>query len=95
MTHEQVLKIIRGIDNTVLPSEAKELIEKAVKRQIATRPREREEYSVIHYYCPECGMYLGSRGKHSVILFEKLKYCPCGQLIDWAAVDNPKGNQYN
>lgn len=59
----------------------------ARERQIGKKPNKREDkYTdlIQHYSCPVCGKYFGQAGTHSVILFDKPKYCDCGQAIDWS-----------
>lgn len=58
----------------------------ALEKQIPKKPIITEDIfkCVYKYRCPECAMYLGSRGKHSIIIFEKPKYCSCGQKLDWS-----------
>ncbi len=59
----------------------------ARERQIAKKPDKRaDKYTdlVHHYWCPVCGRYFGQAGIHNAILFDKPKYCACGQAIDWS-----------
>ena len=58
----------------------------ALENQVAKKPIITEDIfkCVYKYRCPECVTYLGSRGKHSIIIFEKPKYCSCGQKLDWS-----------
>ena len=39
-------------------------------------------------YCPACGTYFGTRGKHSIWIGSKPAYCDCGQRLDWSDVDD-------
>lgn len=58
----------------------------AMEKQRAKKPGKRaDRYTdlIQHYSCPVCGKYFGQAGVHSAILFDKLKYCTCGQAIDW------------
>lgn len=62
----------------------------ARERQRAKKPNKREDkYTdlIQHYSCPVCGRYFGQAGVHSVILFDKPKYCTCGNAIDWGDTD--------
>lgn len=59
----------------------------ARERQRAKKPYKRaDKYTdlIQHYSCPVCGRYFGQAGVHNVILFDKPKYCACGQAIDWS-----------
>lgn len=59
----------------------------ARERQSAKKPNRREDkYTdlIQHYSCPVCGRYFGQAGRHNVILFDKPKYCSCGQKLDWS-----------
>ena len=63
---------------------------KAREKQRAKKPNKREDkYTdlIQHYSCPVCGRYFGQAGVHSVILFDKPKYCTCGNAIDWSDAD--------
>lgn len=55
----------------------------ALEKQIPVKPEFVEDYSSYRLYCPKCHHYFGTKGKHSVILFDMPKYCDCGQAIDW------------
>lgn len=58
----------------------------ARERQRGKKPNKRtDKYTdlIQHYSCPVCGKYFGQAGVHNVILFEKPKYCTCGQAISW------------
>lgn len=63
----------------------------ARERQRGKKPNKRtDKYTdlIQHYSCPVCGKYFGQAGVHNVILFEKPKYCTCGQAISWES-DTP------
>lgn len=57
----------------------------AMRMQVPEKPKRKLDFSDVccKYYCPECGMFLGQRGKRNVILFHRPPYCNCGQAIDW------------
>lgn len=58
----------------------------AMEKQRGKKPNKRtDKYTdlIQHYSCPVCGKYFGQAGVHNVILFEKPKYCTCGQAISW------------
>lgn len=64
----------------------------AFERQVPKKPiKIPDPYCdfIIGYYCPnpQCRCYFGQRGKRNVILFQKSKYCDCGQAIDWKEED--------
>ncbi len=63
----------------------------ARERQRGKKPNKRtDKYTdlIQHYSCPVCGKYFGQAGVHNIILFEKPKYCTCGQAISWES-DTP------
>lgn len=58
----------------------------AVEKRRAKKPNKRaDKYTdlIQHFSCPMCGKYFGQAGVHGAILFDKPKYCTCGQAIDW------------
>lgn len=67
--------------------EALNMAIEALERQIPKKPEfvEDEYLNSFKCYCPQCGFYFGTKGKHSVVLFDMPKYCPkCGQVTDWS-----------
>lgn len=71
-------------------NEALEVAKSALEKQILKKPRKMpNKYCdlIQYYYCPSCGRYFGQAGIHSVILFNKDRFCQgegCGQAIDWS-----------
>lgn len=59
---------------------------KALDKQIPKKPKITEKYEglILSYNCPVCNCYFGKRGKLDVILFNKPKYCNCGQKLNWS-----------
>ena len=53
------------------------------KRLTPTKPIKIITDVNYEYYCPACNKYFGTQNKYSSIFFHKLKYCDCGQAIDW------------
>lgn len=53
------------------------------KRLTPTKPVKVTTNVNYEYYCPTCNKYFGTQNKYSSIFFHKLKYCDCGQAIDW------------
>lgn len=85
----ETLKLMQGQIEWDYPMEyavAVEMAVDALEKQIPKKPIITEDIfkCSYKYRCPECAMYLGSRGKHSIIIFKKPKYCSCGQKLDWS-----------
>lgn len=58
-------------------------IENIIKRLTPTKPIKIVTDVNYEYHCPACNKYFGTQNKYSSIFFHKLKYCECGQAIDW------------
>ena len=61
----------------------------AMEKQLPKKPEKKDDSTGLkeRYFCPSCGRYLGQKGKHNVIIFNKETYCQgegCGQAIDWS-----------
>ena len=69
---------------------AMEIAVEAMEKQIPKMPRiKKDDYLLTdEYYCPICSHYFGTKGSRSIILFDKSKYCICGQKIDWSEDKN-------
>lgn len=93
MTDYEAMLVLKKYISKFNPGEeiknALEIAKSALSKRICKKPiKESDKYSdvIIHYYCPECGRYFGSRGIHNVITFKKEIYCQgnnCGQAINW------------
>lgn len=86
----EVLDVLcKSMGNMQEYREALVLAVSALKKQVPQKPVIKpDKYAdvVLHYYCPACGRYFGQAGVHSVILFNKERFCQgekCGQAIDW------------
>lgn len=76
-----------SLDELKQASDAWKMAIEALERQIPKKPEfvEDEYLNSFKCYCPQCGFYFGTKGKHSVVLFDMPKYCPkCGQVTDWS-----------
>ena len=81
LTYEMILKswkesakISEASEDKELDMQCKEMVEKAIEKQI---PMEVKEIHVDEYYCPACG----SENNCSVGIVED-DYCPrCGQML--------------
>ncbi len=68
--------------------ESLEMAVAALEKQAPMEPDKNyhDDGLTIRYFCPKCKRYLGQRGKHNVIMFNKEVFCQnseCGQAINW------------
>lgn len=57
---------------------------RALKKQIAQKPRIEEDMCIDHLFCPVCGAFFGDKSKRIRFLGRQPKHCDCGQAIDWS-----------
>ena len=76
--------------NDIINDDSKIIINNSVytirdikKRLTPTKPVKVITNVNYEYNCPACNKYFGTQNKYSSIFFHKLKYCDCGQAIDW------------
>jgi len=92
MTHELAIRILSG-DTLGTASQTNEAVKMAIEALEDKIPRKIEKQvdmfdTSYKLYCPACGMYCGTRGKHSIWIGSKPAYCDCGQRLDWSDVDD-------
>lgn len=90
-TQEEAIECIKKNRPTSGYQMLNEALDMAVDALERWEPIEPEKIScddglTIRYFCPTCKRYLGQKGKHSVILFNKETFCQntyCGQALKW------------
>lgn len=70
-------------DSKIIINNSVYIIRDIKKRLTPTKPIKIITDVNYEYYCPACNKYFGTQNKYSSIFFHKLKYCDCGQAIDW------------
>lgn len=64
--------------------ECREVIHKALEKQIPKKPYKRKEHKQNDYYCAVCRYYLGDEMELKFVGLQP-KFCPnCGQALDWS-----------
>ena len=92
MTPELAIRILSD-DTPGTISQIQEAVKMGAEALVSRIPRKIEmkedKFGMsYHLYCPACGTYFGTRGKHSIWIGSKPAYCDCGQRLDWSDVDD-------
>ena len=80
--YKRYMSDIINDDSKIIINNSVYTIRDIKKRLTPTKPIKIVTDVNYEYYCPTCNKYFGTQNKYS-IFFHKLKYCDCGQAIDW------------
>ena len=81
--YKRYMSDIINDDSKIIINNSVYTIRDIKKRLTPTKPVKIITDVNYEYYCPTCNKYFGTQNKYSSIFFHKLKYCDCGQAIDW------------